>query len=461
MVFSSLSPTTTGTTTRPPMSPRHKFKKQHHHDPRKLCDKAKSCPVESSCTLTSTGTSNSRSKNESKNERNHCTSAKAKKSARINEFQNTVHEYQAVPLHLYSHVWYDHHETEDMLEEMKSTLELYAQFPDLIDEGHQWDTDTDTDTTASSSTTSPNMTATTMWGLERRTHEGHAERMEWRQATVKAVLDEQDRQWEVLSLSEPTDDMLLAMASLVHTREAVRLAKRMGRHMAINIDININTDSSRKEQEKVHQFHDEDDETTVTTVGMDASFNTLALDRSLSSHCSLSNSSVRLSSFQSSQPSLFFAASIEEEEEESVDHAATTKTPRNADIIQSSLQGECDSDAAYSISRNRYHDSRGSLKRYFKSKDNTIVQLTSEAEVATVSKPPRQYSNGSSKTASTTASTVIDDDGDDGNDNSIQEDEEEQEEHCQELLDWMSELEKITPIPSNEKIPKHLSIKRY
>ena len=136
MVFSSLSPTTTGTTTRPPMSPRHKFKKQHHHDPRKLCDKAKSCPVESSCTLTSTGTSNSRSKNESKNERNHCTSAKAKKSARINEFQNTVHEYQAVPLHLYSHVWYDHHETEDMLEEMKSTLELYAQFPDLIDEGH-------------------------------------------------------------------------------------------------------------------------------------------------------------------------------------------------------------------------------------------------------------------------------------------------------------------------------------
>lgn len=64
-------------------------------------------------------------------------------------------------------------------------------------------------------------------GLEKRTPEGIEERTEWRVSCRDAVLDEQDRQWNVLALDESCDEDLIAEVSLFASQEARRQAREV------------------------------------------------------------------------------------------------------------------------------------------------------------------------------------------------------------------------------------------
>ena len=66
---------------------------------------------------------------------------------------------------------------------------------------------------------------TTARGLERRTKQGMRERSSWRKACRNRVLEEQDRQWLVLDLSEPVDDEAIRRVSREETFAATMLAR--------------------------------------------------------------------------------------------------------------------------------------------------------------------------------------------------------------------------------------------
>lgn len=131
--------------------------------------------------------------------------AKEVKCVRFVPLSRTQIEYITSPSALLcQRLYYSDEEYQEQLEQLQADLETWA-----VDDP-------------------PENDFFTSRGLERRTVEGSAQRVEWRTACRDRVLDEQDRQWMELPIDEPVDADEIALISMATTRDAREAAFQQG-----------------------------------------------------------------------------------------------------------------------------------------------------------------------------------------------------------------------------------------